>query len=276
MKWLLVLALAIAFTTTGCGKKTRTASEDDLNDVAQADTANVEAEAAPEALPAVDEGGEAPASSETASAEASSAAETAPSVQGTGELASYTVQQGDTLMKIAFNVYGDIRQWKSIYELNKDLLRSANNLKTGSIVKYDKPANEPVIERNGDSYMIKGGDTLGTIADDIYAKKSKWRKLYENNRGLIKDPNRIYAGFYLYYQITEEEKKEAEEIKARRSGGQQMGSVDKSFEKVAQQGASRAVRAPASMGAPVAHPAQASAPKGDGLDALAAPSGNAK
>lgn len=269
MKWLLVLALTIAFTATGCGKKTRNSSEEGLDDVAQADTAAVEAEASPESMPPLEDDGEMTAAASEADTEASSEeptfSESAPPVQGTGELASYTVQQGDTLMKIAFNVYGDISQWKSIYELNKDLLSSANSLKTGMTVKYDKPASDPLIERNGDPYLIKSGDTLGTIADDIYAKKSKWRKIYENNRSLIKDPNRIYAGFYLYYQITEEERKEAEEIKARRSAGEQLGAVGK-----------RAVRAPASMGAPVRHPAQANAPKGGGLEALAAPSGSAQ
>ena len=56
------------------------------------------------------------------------------------------------------------------------------------------------IERNGESYLIKRGDTLGVISNDVYGTTRKWKKLWENNRQLIKDPNKIYAGFYLYYQ----------------------------------------------------------------------------
>ncbi len=55
------------------------------------------------------------------------------------------------------------------------------------------------IERNGERYLIKRGDTLGTISGDVYGTRAKWKKLWENNRQLIKDPNKIYAGFSLYY-----------------------------------------------------------------------------
>lgn len=271
MRQLLVIAVALAFIATGCGTKKHKSSADGIDEIAQADTATLDSETDPEALPPVIDDAttaEAPADAPAdapVDTSVPAVAEEAPPVAGTGELASYTVQAGDTLMKIAFNVYGDIRQWKTIYELNKDKIKSANNLTAGTVVKYDKPASEPVIQQNGDPYMIKQGDTLGTIADDIYAKKSKWKQLYENNRTLIHDPNRIYAGFYLYYQITEEEKKQAEEIKARRGVAPQMGQVGKKVEDAAKRGiASVKPSAPA--------PA-AAAPKG-GLDALAAPSGN--
>ena len=42
--------------------------------------------------------------------------------------------------------------------------------------------------------------TLGSISHTVYGSTRKWKKLWENNRQLIKDPNKIYAGFYLYYQ----------------------------------------------------------------------------
>jgi nucleoid-associated protein YgaU len=43
------------------------------------------------------------------------------------------------------------------------------------------------------------GETLGTISSDKYGTPVKWRKIYDNNRPLIKNPNTIYAGFTLYY-----------------------------------------------------------------------------
>jgi len=55
------------------------------------------------------------------------------------------------------------------------------------------------IERNGEKYLIKVGDTLGLISNEVYGTKAKWKKLWENNRQLIKNPNRIFAGFNLYY-----------------------------------------------------------------------------
>ncbi|NUM88254.1 MAG: hypothetical protein HUU37_03530, partial [Bdellovibrionales bacterium] len=42
-------------------------------------------------------------------------------------------------------------------------------------------------------------------------KAAKWRKLQKFNNKLIKDPNRIFAGFTLWYDITPKELAEAEQ-----------------------------------------------------------------
>lgn len=136
---------------------------------------------------------------------------------GAGEIGRYTVRKNDTLMKVAFEIYGDISRWKDIYEMNRSEIKNANMIYAGMQLKYEKPMHVPDIARSGESYLIKDGDTLGSIADDIYAQRSKWKKLYENNRTLIRDPNRIYAGFYIYYQMTEEERQRAEELRAKRT-----------------------------------------------------------
>ena len=236
MRLMLLMVLALAVGVTGCSSKTRNSPNENAQAI-EADTAEVDASDTSEPLietldqeaaPVVAEEAVTPPAETPAEATNEAPIETvadtsAPAAQGTGEMATYVVQKDDTLMKIAFNIYGDIGQWKTLYELNKGVLRSASRLTAGTQIKYDKPASEPVIERNGDSYLIKQGDTLGTIADDVYAKRSKWKKIYENNRTLIRDPNKIYAGFYLYYQISEQERQEAEAIKAKR--GQSLGSI---------------------------------------------------
>jgi nucleoid-associated protein YgaU len=253
MKRLVILMAVLAVGATGCGKKRKDAGVENVDGIVQADTANADpAAATPETLPAVDTGTpgaeaqpapvdtNAPPTAPDAAANVPTTsapevapvapAEVPPSATGTGQIANYAVQRGDTLMKIAFNIYGDIMKWHELYEMNKDQLRFASQLKTGMSLKYDKPATDPVVEKNGDPYLIKNGDTLASIADDLYGKRNKWKSIYENNRTLIKDPNRIYAGFYLYYQMTEQERKEAEMIKAKRQGGeqpQQLGSTPK-------------------------------------------------
>lgn len=134
-----------------------------------------------------------------------------------GGSGSYTVQTGDTLMKIAFDVYGDLYQWRKVYDMNRDKIGNPNAIPPGTVLTVEQPSSPVEIARNGERYMIKPGDTLGTISDDIYGTPKKWRKLYENNRQLIKDPNRIFAGFYLYYSITSEEQQESEQLKQNRS-----------------------------------------------------------
>src|SRR6185437_9177920 len=119
---------------------------------------------------------------------------------------TYTVKAGDTLMKIAFENYGDLYKWKDIYDANKDSIKNPNNIPPGTVLKIEKPDSPVVVERNGDQYLIKGGDTLGTISNDVYGTPSKWKKLWNNNKQLNKDPNKIYAGFYLYHTMTPHEK----------------------------------------------------------------------
>ncbi len=139
---------------------------------------------------------------------------TPPSPAGSGQFDNYTVAAGDTLMKIAFETYGDLYRWKSIAEANKDTIKNPNSIPAGTVLKVEKPVTAVTIERNGDKYEIKKGDTLGTISADVYGTKAKWKKLYENNKQLIHDPNKIYAGFFLYYSQTPEEKAEAEKMKS--------------------------------------------------------------
>ncbi len=129
---------------------------------------------------------------------------------GSRNFESYSVQGGDTLMKIAFEVYGDLYRWREIYEANRDKIGNPNAVPTGTELKIEKPASPVSISRNGEQYTIKQGDTLGTISQDVYGTRTKWRKIYNNNRELIKNPNRIFAGFTLYYTMDEEDRRQME------------------------------------------------------------------
>ena len=48
---------------------------------------------------------------------------------------SYTVKAGDTLSKIAEKYYGDAAKFEVIFEANKDILKSANEIKVGQELK---------------------------------------------------------------------------------------------------------------------------------------------
>ncbi len=51
-------------------------------------------------------------------------------------------------------------------------------------------------------YFVQRGDTLGTIAQKIYGKKSAWKDLA--NLSGLSDPNKIYPGDVVYYQLNKE------------------------------------------------------------------------
>ena len=109
---------------------------------------------------------------------------------------SYTIKNGETLMMASFNIYGDYRRWKELANYNGI---NQNNIKAGTTIRYQMPAQEFRWNPDGLPYLIKRGDTLGTISNDKYGTAKKWRMIYDNNKPLIRDPNLIFAGFTLYY-----------------------------------------------------------------------------
>lgn len=120
-------------------------------------------------------------------------------MEGSGAYESYSFKSGDTLMQVAFETYGDLYQWRRILEANRDVISDPNHIPVGTQLKIERPASPVSVSRNGEAYRIRSGDTLGTISNQVYGTTSKWREIWDNNRELIKDPNKIYAGFTLYY-----------------------------------------------------------------------------
>lgn len=112
----------------------------------------------------------------------------------------YQVQKGDTLMMVAFKIYGDYRKWKDLKEWNRDVLKTKMGI--GMTLKYIAPKESFSWQHVGLPYMVKTGDTLQTVSSDKYGTTKKWKAIYDNNRPLIRDPNLIFAGFTLYYVPT--------------------------------------------------------------------------
>jgi len=54
------------------------------------------------------------------------------------------------------------------------------------------PPEEP--ESKDEFYEIVSGDTLGGIAKKFYGKAGAYMKIFEANRDIISDPNKIYPG----------------------------------------------------------------------------------
>jgi nucleoid-associated protein YgaU len=57
------------------------------------------------------------------------------------------------------------------------------------------PANEPEAVRVEEgSYTVQSGDTLWAIAETAYGDGSKYMNIFDANRNLLEDPDRIYPG----------------------------------------------------------------------------------
>jgi nucleoid-associated protein YgaU len=122
----------------------------------------------------------------------------------TGEIGDYQIQKGDTLMQIAFKLYGDVSRWRELKKLNGNLKLAANEaLQKNTSIKYKVPAEPFVWNPEGKPYIIKNGETLGTISNSVYKTPKKWKAIWNNNKPLIKNPNVIYTGFTIYYKETQ-------------------------------------------------------------------------
>ncbi len=111
----------------------------------------------------------------------------------------YKVQKNETLMMIAFKLYGDYGWWKKLAGWNTDTLKGGQIVRSGQTLKYMAPSEEFVWNPQGLPYLIRTGDTLGLISKSVYQTPKKWKLIWENNRPLIKNPNLIFAGFTIYY-----------------------------------------------------------------------------
>jgi nucleoid-associated protein YgaU len=60
-------------------------------------------------------------------------------------------------------------------------------------LRAPKPAPEAPQEK-AEFYEIVSGDTLGAIAKRYYGNASKYMKIFEANKDIISDPNKIYPG----------------------------------------------------------------------------------
>ena len=82
--------------------------------------------------------------------------------------------------------------------LREQAILIAGNIKgVEKVVADDLRAPEPKPEEpeeKAEIYEIVSGDTLGGIAKRYYGKASKYMTIFEANRDIISDPNKIYPG----------------------------------------------------------------------------------
>ncbi|MBA3647428.1 MAG: LysM peptidoglycan-binding domain-containing protein [Chitinophagales bacterium] len=71
----------------------------------------------------------------------------------------------------------------------------------------EKPVEQPKVTANTPNvsaapqaatvkreYVIKSGDTLSKIAKEYYGQADDWKKIFEANKDVIKNPDKIFPG----------------------------------------------------------------------------------
>jgi nucleoid-associated protein YgaU len=112
----------------------------------------------------------------------------------------YTVERGDTLCSIARDYYGDAGQWVRIRDANAGI--DPDRLKVGQVLVLPPkseaasgvPAQATTPGAGRATYVVERGDTLISIARQVFGDGSRWREIYELNRDKLPDPNRLLPG----------------------------------------------------------------------------------
>ncbi len=81
---------------------------------------------------------------------------------------------------------------KSAEAMEKAVLM-AGNVRGVSEVNSDN-VTAPAATEKIEYYEIISGDTLSAVAQKYYGKASAYTRIFEANREVIKDPNKIYVG----------------------------------------------------------------------------------
>ena len=124
---------------------------------------------------------------------------------------TYTTEKGDTLWGLATRFYGDGRQWKKIYEANRDVLPSSSDVPVGvalvipsaegqpgaAVSETPATSSRPAAVAGMGTYTVERGDTLYSIARKQYGDASLWRIIYEANREQIPTPEQLPVGAVL-------------------------------------------------------------------------------
>ncbi|MEO6193953.1 MAG: LysM peptidoglycan-binding domain-containing protein [Thermoanaerobaculia bacterium] len=63
-----------------------------------------------------------------------------------------------------------------------------------SDVEGGASSTAPLAESTAQTYTVVSGDSLSKIAKKHYGDANKWRRIFEANQDLIKDPDEIYPG----------------------------------------------------------------------------------
>ena len=111
----------------------------------------------------------------------------------------HEVVGGDTLMLIAFKLFGDYLYWKELAKWNRDFIGKSNGIEIGMNLKF-LSLKPKIYGHQKEIFMIKRGDFLTKISEKIYGTSKKWRKIFNRNKLMIKNPDLIFAGFTLLRQ----------------------------------------------------------------------------
>ena len=118
----------------------------------------------------------------------------------------YIVKSGDTMSSIASDWFGDANKWSLIARENPNIdparLSVGQKLRLPPKDARPAPVASAVHEQKPQSgettYTVRSGDTLAKISREYFGEVSKWKVIYDANKGVIgSDPAALKPGMKL-------------------------------------------------------------------------------
>ena len=122
-----------------------------------------------------------------------------------GSKLSYIVRAGDSLSKIAKQIFGAVDRWKDLAEISS--LQNPNVIHPGQVIYYQLTEEslgfaKSYLNMPKKEHVVKKGDTLSKLAFKIYGNVEDWRTLWRYN-SYIGDPDKIEVGMKIVYPVEE-------------------------------------------------------------------------
>ena len=109
----------------------------------------------------------------------------------------HIVKTGDDLWSLSEDYYGDGRQWRKIAVANPKLLTGGpDRLQPGWRLTIPD-VESPDAASKTRTIVVKRGDTLSSIAKEVYGSESEWPRILRANRAQLSDPDDIVPGVRL-------------------------------------------------------------------------------
>ncbi|MEG1972202.1 MAG: LysM peptidoglycan-binding domain-containing protein [Oscillospiraceae bacterium] len=123
---------------------------------------------------------------------------------------NHTVVAGDTLGHLSVNYFGNYNYHGALYEINADILEKTKGVLTVGMevfipdVIYDTNRLDlPVAGKDEVLYVVKGGETLGSIAAEQYDDISFCNAIFQRNKDRLPTINTLYEGQIIVLPVVE-------------------------------------------------------------------------
>lgn len=119
-----------------------------------------------------------------------------------GARMAYIIQVGDTMAGISRKIFGNSNNWRTLAEENN--IANPGLIYAGDVIYYSLNAKSRSFAQSYETaprkaVTVKAGDSLSSIAEQVYGSQGSWRSLWKENPQ-VSNPDQLTVGMVLTYR----------------------------------------------------------------------------